>query len=104
MDTMFQKERLQPSLLDRLLDDAPARPGKRKWVSRVGAEGKRLDESMLLPARLRPARLRLYPPASSGTRYPRCRVAHEYGQLVLGLSGDRALSPGCQVRIELRYR
>ena len=44
MDTMFQKERLQPSLLDRLLDDAPARPGKRKWVSRVGAEGKRLDD------------------------------------------------------------
>ncbi len=39
MDTMFQKERLQPSLLDRLLDDAPSRLAKRRWVSRVGANG-----------------------------------------------------------------
>ena len=38
MDTMFQKERLQPSLLDRLLDDTPLRSGRRQWVSLVGSE------------------------------------------------------------------
>lgn len=46
METMFQKERLQPSLLDRLVDDSPVRSGRRQWVSLVGsAGGSKTDQS-----------------------------------------------------------
>ena len=33
-DPGFQKERLQPSLLDRLVDDSPPRPARRRWFNR----------------------------------------------------------------------
>ena len=34
MDPAFQKERLQPSLLDRLVDESPAAPAQRAWFGR----------------------------------------------------------------------
>lgn len=34
VDSGFQKERLQPSLLDRLVDDSPPRPARRRWFGR----------------------------------------------------------------------
>ena len=39
MDPAFQKERLQPSLLDRLVDESPGAPAQRAWFGRRPRDG-----------------------------------------------------------------